>query len=72
MDKQKPNGEACLTCRYYQEYEDLEIEDLESPDDLTGVCRRYPPRLFAGLTPIAVYPDVSRKSGWCGEYTPKE
>lgn len=63
--------ERCDVCRYYQEYEDLEPEDVESPEDFTGICRRYPPVIFAGLTPTSTNPDVSGQTGWCGEYMPK-
>ena len=71
--------EACGNCRYYSEYEDEEPgqdEDDADQDDededapATGYCRRYPPRVFAGLTPISVYPEVET-TAWCGEYMPK-
>ena len=66
--------DSCQSCRYYFEFEDPEpdddSDDIESPDDLTGTCRRYPPTVYPGLTPISVYPDVSA-AGWCGEYMPK-
>lgn len=69
------NGEAteenCGSCRYYQEYEDVEPEDPEEEDAFTGICRRYPPVVFPGLTPTSTYPDVSETTGWCGEYMPK-
>lgn len=72
MKSKEPNGEElCGTCRYYQEFEDLEPDDIESPEDLTGICRRYPPVVFPGLSPTSTYPDVSAATGWCGEYTPK-
>lgn len=61
---------TCESCRYYLEYEELEEDDIESPDELTGICRRYPPVVYASLTPLSVCPDVSRSS-WCGEYMPK-
>lgn len=64
-------AEHCGECRYYLEYEDLESEDLEEPEDLTGICRRYPPVVIAGLSAASTYPDVSGATGWCGEYTPK-
>ena len=71
--------ECCQSCRYYKEYpsiSDGEDEEEEADDEEEtefaedGICRRYPPKLFPGLTPISVYPDVSGRKGWCGEYTP--
>lgn len=75
--------ECCQSCRYYKPYpasdedepeeddeEDADAEDAEYADDYSGVCRRYPPRIFPGITPISVYPDVSGRRGWCGEYMP--
>ena len=73
--------ECCQSCRYYKEYESIADEEEEDdededegtaefPDDYSGVCRRYPPRIFPGITPISVYPDVSGRKGWCGEYMP--
>ena len=80
-EPKEPPPEACGNCRYYAEYEDDEPggdDDADADDDAdededapaTGYCRRYPPRVFPGLTPISVCPDVE-KSAWCGEYMPK-
>lgn len=62
--------QSCAGCRYYLEYDDLET-DPEEPDAPTGVCRRYPPKLFPG-SPMAVslFPDVSKDVDWCGEFLP--
>ena len=70
VEKTSDAQESCQACRYYLEYEDLEEIDIESEDDLTGICRRYPPVVYPSLTALSVYPDVSR-NGWCGEYMPK-
>jgi len=69
--EKRSDADHCATCRYYQEYEDLEPDDIESPEDYTGICRRYPPTVFPFVNPISVSPDVSGPTGWCGEYTPK-
>ena len=69
--EQRSNTDHCATCRYYQEYEDLDPHDIENTEDYTGICRRYPPTVFPFVTPISVSPDVSAATGWCGEYTPK-
>lgn len=69
-EKQSSTADTCESCRYYLEYEEIEEEEIESPDDLTGICRRYPPVVYASLTPLSVCPDVAR-NGWCGEYMPK-
>jgi hypothetical protein len=72
IQKSEQETEAfCNECRYYQEYDELETDDIESPEDLTGICRRYPPAVFPGVSPTSVYPDVSGPTGWCGEFTPK-
>lgn len=69
-ERESVKPDICQSCRYYLEYEDLNEMDLETPDDLTGICRRYPPAVYPGLTPLSVSPDVPR-NGWCGEYMPK-
>lgn len=69
-DSESISTDSCQFCRYYLEYEDLEDTDVEDSDDLTGICRRYPPIVYPSLTPMSVYPDVSR-NGWCGEHMPK-
>lgn len=65
------SAESCNNCRYFKELEDLEDEDRSDPEIITGICRRYPPRLFPGI-PYATseYPEVCGSTGWCGEYTP--
>lgn len=70
LEKEPGTQETCQSCRYYLEYDDLEEDDIESPDDLTGICRRYPPIVYPSLTALSVCPDVSRIN-WCGEYMPK-
>lgn len=73
LEHEKPSEDSCQSCRYYFEFEDPEPDDdsdIDNADDLTGTCRRYPPTVYPGLTPISVYPDVSA-AGWCGEYMPK-
>lgn len=69
-EKQSATQDTCQSCRYYLEYDDLDESDIESEDDLTGICRRYPPVVYASLSPLSVCPDVSR-NGWCGEYMPR-
>lgn len=68
-DKQSSLEETCGTCRYY--LEDPEVDEAIDPDDdeMTGICRRYPPVVYPGYAPASVYPDVSQ-NGWCGEFVP--
>lgn len=71
--KQPPKEapESCEICRYYQPYSEEEELEIESPDDYTGICRRYPPQVLTGISATSTYPDVSGATGWCGEYMPK-
>lgn len=63
--------QTCGLCRYYLEYDDYEGPDPDDPDAPTGVCRRFPPRTFAGSpTVVSLFPDVSATTDWCGEYLP--
>jgi hypothetical protein len=73
----KDAADHCEACRYYLEYpppKDGEDEDDEDgqpdPTDWTGVCRRYPPVIIAGVAATSIHPDVSGATGWCGEFTP--
>jgi hypothetical protein len=50
--------------------EDIEDFADQVTGSISGWCRRFPPRIFPGLTPISILPDVSGKYGWCGEFMP--
>jgi hypothetical protein len=69
MKDTEKQPDTCAECQYYLEYDDLDPEEMEE-DDYTGVCRRYPPVVFPGITATSVYPDVSGPKGWCGEFMP--
>lgn len=72
MTRSKPTQEdACVSCRYYQEAEDLEEDDRDDPETITGICRRYPPVTIPGVDTVSVYPEVVGSTGWCGEFTPR-
>lgn len=70
-DPQRESLQACETCRYYQEIEDLDKDDRDDPEIITGVCRRFPPVTIAGVEASSVYPGVSGSTDWCGEFTPR-
>ena len=64
--KQESENQSCASCRYYHAFED---EDPDAdPDEPTGDCRRYPPRLL--LSRETMFPQVP-KGEWCGEYVPR-
>lgn len=73
--REKSVAQSCGSCRYYKPFENTEEEAEEEEDDddpeVTGVCRRFPPALFPGIVCSTAWPEVSDKSGWCGEYTPQ-
>lgn len=74
---EKSISQSCGSCRYYKPFETDEEqntddeEEEDDPETVTGVCRRYPPQLFPGIVSTTAWPEVSDKSGWCGEYTPE-
>ena len=70
--------QSCGICRYYKKFEpdeeepktDDEEEEEEDPETVTGICRRFPPTLFPSVVSTTAWPEVSAKTGWCGEFTP--
>lgn len=78
--------QSCGSCRYYQSFpeepDDEDDDDKDNGDEdeddaepadaelITGVCRRYPPHPSSCSCHQSLFPEVSARSGWCGEYTP--
>lgn len=75
--REKPPAPSCGLCRYYkafeveEEPEPQEEEEEDDPEAVTGICRRYPPALFPGIVSTSASPEVSAKTGWCGEFMPE-
>lgn len=76
--REKSVKPTCGLCRYYKAFEHDEEpvagdeeEEEDDPEAVTGICRRYPPALFPGIVSTSAWPEVSARTGWCGEFTPE-
>jgi hypothetical protein len=62
-------SEKCGLCKFFKEY----------PNDIGGVCKRYPPMKFVGDNETgdeAISPDYWTNPAvedvdWCGEFSPR-